>query len=124
MACIEVTADTLTVHVEGFDKVWALKSRLDVPLEHVVRASMDPDLLQRIPKGLRLPGTYVPKILTAGSYYQPGSSENAGWSFWDVHDLGKAIVIELASDHYKWMVVQVDDPPAAVATIEHALQRR
>ena len=33
---IDLSGDELIVHVEGADRLWALKSRLQVPLENVV----------------------------------------------------------------------------------------
>ena len=32
MAEVELTENTLIVHVRGMDRVWALKSRLEIPL--------------------------------------------------------------------------------------------
>lgn len=121
MARIEINGDTLTVHIEGVDKVLALRSRLDVPLEHVISAAADPELAKKVPRMLRLPGTYIPGVVTAGSYLKPGSGPDAGWSFWDVHDLKKAVVIQLASEHYKWIVVGVDDPAATAEAIQEAI---
>lgn len=38
MAEIEYTGAALVVHVRGWDKVWALKSQLTIPIEHVIGA--------------------------------------------------------------------------------------
>ena len=43
--------------------------------------------------------------------------------FWDVHDPAKAVVIELADEHYARLVVQVADPGATVALVENSTQR-
>lgn len=37
-ASIELTTDTLTVHIEGADKLWALRSQLQIPLTNVINA--------------------------------------------------------------------------------------
>lgn len=121
MARVEISGDTLTVHIEGWDKILALKGRIDVPLAHVVGASADPEQARRWPQGLRLPGTFIPRVVTAGSYWKPGKAEEAGWSFWDVHDPAKAVVIRLDHERYKQLVVGVDDPQGTVAAIEVAL---
>lgn len=42
--------------------------------------------------GLRLVGTQVPGLITAGTFYQSG-----GIVFYDVHDPGQTIVLEI--DH-------------------------
>ena len=36
---VEITPDRLIVHVEGADRLWALKSRLEVPIDHVTGAA-------------------------------------------------------------------------------------
>jgi hypothetical protein len=36
MAEVELTEDTLIVHVKGMDRIFALKSRLEIPLSHVM----------------------------------------------------------------------------------------
>ncbi len=43
MAQIEITPQTLIVHSTGLDRLWALKSRLDIPLAHVVGATQAAD---------------------------------------------------------------------------------
>lgn len=58
-------------------------------------------------------------MVTAGSYLRQGE-----WSFWDVHDPKKAIILRLRDEHYAKVVVGVDDPDATAATIRDALSRR
>jgi hypothetical protein len=50
--------------------------------------------------------------------------QQADWVFWDVHDADKAVVIELAHEHYGRLVVQVEDPQRVVDEIEQALNSR
>jgi hypothetical protein len=42
MAEVELAEDTLIVHVRGMDRLFALRSRLEVPLSHVAGAEADP----------------------------------------------------------------------------------
>jgi hypothetical protein len=67
MARIEIADGTLTVHMEGIDRVLALKSSVSIPLEHVVDAEQDVDEASHVFHGLRMPGTSVPGLVTAGS---------------------------------------------------------
>jgi len=115
MAIISIEGDTLVVEIEGLDKLWALKSRLSIPLAHVRGATADPGMLGQ-PKGLRAPGAYIPGVLTAGTFHLDGERV-----FWDVHDGGKAIVIELDDERYARLVIEVADPRAAVALVESAI---
>jgi hypothetical protein len=114
MAQIRIDGDTLVVEIEGLDKLWALTSRLEIPLGSVRGATADPGAIKE-PKGLRAPGTHVPGVITAGTFHVEGQRV-----FWDVHDPARAIVIELAGQRYDRLVIQVDDPRAAVAVIENA----
>jgi hypothetical protein len=116
MAQVSIDRDTLVVEIEGADKLWALKSRLAIPLAHVRGATADPGILHE-PKGIRAPGTHLPGVITAGTFYVDGERV-----FWDVHEAAKAIVIELSDERYARLIVQVADPAATVALIERAIQ--
>ena len=116
MAEVELTGKALVVHVRGIDRLWALKSRLEIPLAHVVKAEIDPEVAQGWRKGIRSPGTHVPGVITAGTFYQEGERV-----FWDVHDPEKTIVIHLKDERYARLVIEVEDPPATAAAIQRAL---
>ncbi|MER5994304.1 hypothetical protein [Streptomyces viridosporus] len=108
----------LTVEFQGLDKLWTLKSRLEIPLAHVRGATNDPGIA-REPKGLRVGGTHFPGLITAGRYLHKGER-----LFWDVKNPDKAVVIELAdAETYDRLVVEVDDPRATVALVERSLTR-
>ncbi len=115
MAQLELTATTLIVQVRGMDKVWALTSRLEIPLAHIADATVDSAMAREGPQGLRLPGTDVPGVIAAGTFFQAD-----GRVFWDVHNPANAIVIHLHDDHYRGLVIEVDDPQAAVGAITRA----
>jgi hypothetical protein len=115
MAQVRIDRDTLVVEVEGLDKLWALKSRLEIPLVSVRGATADPGIIKE-PKGVRAPGTHVPGVITAGTFHIDGERV-----FWDVHDAAKAVVIELRDERYARLVVQVANPRATVALVEHAI---
>ena len=42
MAEVEIAQDALIVHVRGMDRLFALRSRLEIPLSHVAGAEADP----------------------------------------------------------------------------------
>jgi hypothetical protein len=118
MARVTIEDNTLIIEIEGLDKLWALKSRLDIPITNVRGATRDPGIVHDR-KGIRAPGTYLPGVITAGTFYQDGDRV-----FWDVKDPEKAVVIELADERYARLVIQVDDPRAVVALIEQAKTHR
>jgi len=114
MARIDIDGDTLVVSVEGMDKLWALKSRLDIPLANVRGATLDPGIVKGY-KGIRTAGTNMPGVIVAGTFRTEGERV-----FWDVRDPAKAVVIELTDAHYARLIVQVDNPRATIDQIEQA----
>ena len=116
MAEVELTKETLIVHVQGADQLWALKSRLEIPLSHVVGAEADPEVALGWWKGIRAPGTYLPGVIAAGTFYQEGEKV-----FWDVHEPEKTVVIRLRDEKYSRLVVEVEDPDSTVKAIREAL---
>ncbi|MFI6869383.1 hypothetical protein [Nocardia sp. NPDC050406] len=105
----------LIIRMEGLNKLWALKSRLEIPLANVRGVTADPGVIKE-PKGIRAPGAHLPGVITAGTFYSEGER-----IFWDVRDASKAVVIELRDDRYARLVIQVDDPRATIDLIEAAL---
>ncbi|HEX5166308.1 MAG TPA: hypothetical protein VFV93_12980 [Thermomicrobiales bacterium] len=115
MAAVSIDGDQLVVRLSGWESVWALRRKIVVPLRSVLGASAG-TVHSKLPRGIRLPGTFVPKLITAGSYWR----KSEGWSFWSVRDERKAIDIRLRDTRFVRIVVQVDDPYATVAMIEAA----
>src|SRR5215213_4624894 len=116
MAEVELAEDALVVHVRGMDQLWALRSRLEIPLAHVLGVELDPDAARNWWKGLRAGGTHIPGAISAGTFYYEGDRV-----FWDVHDPEKTVVIQLRDERYARLVIEVDDPRATVAAIQGAL---
>jgi hypothetical protein len=116
VAEIELTPTSLIVHIRGVDQFFALKSQLEVPLEHVASVEVSPPEAARIWHGLRVGGTNIPGLITAGRFIDHGE-----WAFWDVHDPDKAIAIRLRDERYAKLVVGVDDPAATADAIKAAI---
>ena len=116
MTRIEIAGTDLIVHVEGFDKYFALKSELRVPLAHVAGVEHADDEARTWFHGFRAPGTNIPGVLTAGTFHH-----HEGRVFWDVHNADGAIAILLHDETYAKLVVEVADPEATIAAIEAAL---
>ena len=121
MTTVDIVGDHLELTVRGFDVVLALKKHLTVPLTHVTRVEVGvaSEARERLRNSLRMPGTYLPGIVTAGSYVEHGR-----WMFWDVHSGEQAITIYITHERYDAVVVDVDDPAATVARLEARLGRR
>ena len=119
MAEVELAPGRLIVHIRGADQVFAFKSELEVPLEHVARVVVSPPEAHQVWHGLRVGGTNLPGIITAGRFLQHGE-----WAFWDVHDPDRTIAIELRDERYAKLVIGVDDPQAVAGAITAALNNQ
>jgi hypothetical protein len=119
MVRVTVETDHVRFDVQAWDKLWALKSELEIPLSHIRAVRVDPEPARGWWHGLRLPGTQIPGILTAGTFYQ-----SDGAVFYDVHDPERTIVVDLEHEHYKRLVIEVENPQAAVAILQSVIAGR
>ena len=85
-----------------------------MPLSHVRGATADPGVV-REPAGLRSPGTYVPRFITAGTFHKDGERV-----FWNVRGSKEPVVIELTEERFARLVLGVLDARAAAERIERA----
>ncbi len=118
MVDISIRDGVLLLEVEGLDKLWSFKGGLKIPLAHIKAVSVRPDLGSGWQwKGFRFPGTSLPGVITAGTFYQDGKRV-----FWDVHDREKTISIELHDERYDTLIVEVADPESAASMIRSSMQ--
>jgi hypothetical protein len=111
MVTIEKENDNFVFEIKGFHKLWALKSRLTIPAAHIAKVYPYTNELKGF-FGLRMPGTSIPGIITAGTYLV-----HDGSIFCDVMDKSKSIVVELTDEHYKRLVIEVEDTVKATALL-------
>jgi hypothetical protein len=116
MVDLSIAEGKLTLNVRGADKLWAFKSTLEIPLAHVASVRADPEVARGWYHGIRLPGTNLPGVITAGTFYQEGERV-----FWDVHHPENTIVIGLHDERFHQLIVEVADPQAAVSLIQSSL---
>lgn len=74
-----------------------------IPKEKIIRAYQDKDEFT-FWKGFRMPGTEVPGLITAGTFYKNGRN------FWDVMNKNNAIIVALENHYYKKLIVEVENP--------------
>ena len=89
MVDLSIAEGKLMLHVRGADQLWALKSSLEIPLQHVAGIRADATIARGWWHGLKMPGTSIPGVITAGTFYQDGKR-----IFWDVHHPEHAVVID------------------------------
>src|SRR5258708_30625785 len=103
MAEIEITASSLIVHIRGADRFFAFKRQLEVPLEHIAGVEPSAPEARDFWHGIRVLGTDVPRVITAGSFIQHGE-----WAFCDVDDPDNAIAIRVNDEHYAKLAIGLD----------------
>ncbi len=111
-----IEGGTLILEVEGADKFWALKSRLSIPLAHITGVRLDDEIVKEWWHGFRLPGSNLPGVITAGTFYQQGKRV-----FWDIHHPDMAVVISLSHESYDELVIEVADPRDFAADLSNRL---
>ena len=113
MTTVSTWNGKLIVEIKGWDQLWALKRRLVVSLDHVIGIRTGGE---EIARGIRIPGTYVPGVVAAGTFCDMGKKV-----FWAVHDSENAIAIDLHDEDYSMLVLEVADREATIRDIERAL---
>ncbi len=116
MVEISFTHDSIILDVQGTHTFWALKSRLEIPLDHIKSVVADPDPAMGWFQGMKIAGTDLPNLFRAGLFYQEGNKV-----FWDVRHAERTIVIELHDESCGKLIVEVEDPQAAIQQIQAAL---
>jgi hypothetical protein len=101
--------------VQGSHKLWALRSRLEIPLAHIKAVHADPSPKMGWFQGLKVLGADIPNLFRAGTFYQDG-----GWVFWDVRHPEKTVVVELQDEQFQRLVIEVSDPAATIKLFKQA----
>lgn len=116
MINISIEGTTAIFEVEGWDKLWSFRSRLEIPVEHLVTAYSNPEVTMGWLDGLRLLGTSIPSVFRAGTFIQSGELV-----FWDVRHAEQAIIIELKHEYFSKLVLEVEQPAEAVDLLNAAI---
>ena len=117
MVDITIKNNLLILEVEGLDKLWTLKSRLEIPLAHINGVRADTKNIREWWRGVKVSGARIPGVIKAGTFYQNGQR-----IFWDIQHPENGIVIELTDERYKELIIEVDNPDKAIAQIQAATE--
>jgi len=118
MVEISVAGSSAIFEVQGLHVLWALRRRLEIPLRNIRDVRADPTVSRGWWKGIRMPGTHIPGVIIAGTFYRHGRR-----IFWDVSRPERAIVVELVDDRFDALIVEVADVADAIARLEAARVR-
>ncbi len=118
MVDVTISGDRAIFTVEGAHKLWALKSRIEIPLANIWTVEVNHEQVGRWWHGFKLLGTDAPGLFAAGTFYYHGELV-----FWDVYDTTKTIIVSLEHERYKKLIVEVADPDGTARTLNAALGR-
>jgi hypothetical protein len=105
----------LRIEMEGHEQLWSLKSHIDIAKEHILFVEWR-DVFDEWKKWeLRMPGTYAPGILAAGSFLTED-----GWDFMYVLKpkgfmnpvMQKVLVIETDQKRYRRLILSLEHAEA------------
>jgi hypothetical protein len=123
MMTVDVNNGTLDITLTGWDRVWAVKKHISVPVSHIKNVEIRSGTAKPVPsrnwKTLRLGGSYWPGKIIAGTYW---SWETKEWSFWNTRKGEKVVVIDLEGNKYSRLVLEVDDPEGLVEMVKLAAE--
>lgn len=111
MITINRQDDKFIFEVNGMHKLWALKSQLTIPAAHILNAHQDLESIKGW-KGWKLPRTFIPSIITAGTFYKDGNK-----IFWDASHIEKCIIVDLKDEDYNQLIIEVENPASAIALL-------
>jgi len=117
MVEVTVDRDRVVLEIEGWDKLWSLRSRLEIPLAHMTGVEAKPDQVNQWWPGLKVMGTALPGLFAAGTFYHHGELV-----FWDVRHPADTIIVSLDHERYRKLIIEVKDPGAVVAQLQGAIK--
>lgn len=113
MVKIDVINDKVTIDVLGIHKLWTLKNRVSLARKNI--KSVKPVDRTIKPPLWRIPGVYIPWVISAGTYYGRNRKE-----FWDRTALGEGVELELENDTYTKIIVDVANAQETIEKIRGA----
>jgi hypothetical protein len=116
---VSIEGDRAVFTIEGLDKLWAFRSRLEIPVAHLTGVEFDPAAVGRWWHGIKVMGSDLPGVFAAGTFYYHGEVV-----FWDVHNPARTIIVSLDHERYKKLIIEVADPDATTLQLRAAIQAR
>lgn len=117
MVDLAVTGGNVILRMRGLRRLAALRSSVRIPVHAIRDVRAAPDAVSGMWKGWRMPGTHLPFLIVAGTYYVGGEKR-----FYDVRRGEDAIEIEALGADFHRVIVGVHDAAATIATIRQAMR--
>jgi hypothetical protein len=107
---LTISGHAVRIEMTGWDRIWSFKSSLVIPRGSIGGVYKYDGELR--PPWCRCPGTALPRVIIAGTYYGRGRKE-----FWNTRFRKGTLVIDLKDADYTRVVVDVDDPDKILAEL-------
>ncbi len=118
---IDLLVDKLIVEPMGWNKLWSMRLKIEIPFDTIVSVEQDHRLAENGPVGVRFPGANIPGIYLAGTFWKFWGDRKVR-SFWVRRHAGKCITIRLRNHYFNYLTVEVDDPAAEIRHIQTVLR--
>jgi hypothetical protein len=113
---LHLIGDRLRIEFEWYERLWAVRidSTMDIPLIHISAVTVAEP--QSSWAELRAPGTFLPGVIKAGTYYT-----KQGREFWYATDDRNYLTLELRDEPYRRIVMTLPDNRSWCERIEQQL---
>jgi hypothetical protein len=113
---LQIKDDVLTLRLGALDAMFALRRSIVVPASAVTAVLVQAHVTA--PPTIRFPGTSLPGLIHAGSYFVGADQE-----FWNVRRARLFLAVHLgAGGKFRKLVLQVDDPRSMASDLRAQLQ--
>ena len=99
---LRIVNDTLEIQFSMTEKILAIHGSMQIPLSHITQATGM--LLEPTWKQIRMPGTNLPGIIKAGTYFT-----NRGKEFWYLTRGNEVLRLELKDEFYDRVILGIKD---------------
>jgi hypothetical protein len=112
---LSITGNQLSIDLEWYEQLWAftLNKTISIPLTHIEAVTgIEP---QSNWAEIRAPGTFLPGIIKAGTYYT-----RRGKEFWYVTKDKDYLTLELIEEPYNRIILTIDNSQTWIDRINQA----
>ena len=115
---LSIIGDKLQIELEWYEQLWAftLNKTLEIPLNHIQSATTEEPASNWAE--IRAPGTFLPGVIKAGTYYTKNGKE-----FWYVTSDKHYLTLELNNESYKRIVLTLEGNEAWQERISEQIQK-
>lgn len=101
---LSLSEQTLNIDLDLWERIWAFyfNADLKIPLSHITQVSTETPASDW--REVRLPGTFLPGVIKAGTYYTPRGKE-----FWYVTRGDAYLTLDLENEFYQKIVLTLND---------------